>query len=293
MEQLATGRLGRSVVVALAGAIFALSALPSLAAQATERGFAALSGIAVGANPSVLALRGGLDYTHPLMSQRTGILWDSARVEVGPRILASPSFADLGLRMYVEPVALFDVTLSAGLRLMTDALGFGQAAVEGYGLRGPSATGSSYDGSSARGWFAGVAPRLKGAFGPILVTASVGATYHAGETPATGFSEEPVSLQIIDNEDWVFLAASQVLYRFDSARLSFVALGLDYQRTWVTTANGGRAGTRVAAAAVGVVPLATRWELQAAAFAGGYPRGFPVPRDRLFVLTAVTTRLRL
>ena len=277
----------------LAGAILALSALQGLAAQATDQGFTALSGIALGANPTVLALRGGLDYTHPLLPQRDGILWDNARVEVGPRILASPSFADLGLRVYVEPVAVFDVTLSGGLRLMTDALGFGQAPVEGYGLRGPSATGSSYKGAFARGWFAAVTPRIKGAIGPILVTASVGATYHAGETASTGFSEEPVSLQIIDEEDWVFLAASQVLYRFDSSRLSFVALGLDYQRTWVAESKGGRAGTRIAAVAVGVVPLADRWELQSAVFTGGYPTGYPVRTDRPFVLTAFTIKLRL
>ena len=205
----------------------------STRAQEATPGWSAQYGLVAGANPTVLGLRGGVTHIAPLYRERGGILWDTARVEAGVDALVNPSFADVAVRLFVEPVVFFDVTLRGGVRSFYDGLGFGLAPLSGYDVTPPAAHGDDPDREAGLGWFAELSPRLKGAFGPVIVANTLSATRYSFPNVDARYLEEPIAVSVIERTDWVLGNELTVLYRFRNVPAPFLAVGPSYRATWV------------------------------------------------------------
>lgn len=279
----------------LAVLCMAITTAATAGAQQAEAFWSAAAGLAVGANPLVVGATGSATRTIPLYPQRSGVLWDSARVELGAQLLANPSFTDLAARVYFEPIAPFDLTLRSGVRSFYNALDLGAAPLSGYDASPPSATGDDYDGRNELGWFFGVAPRLKAAVGPLIVTNTFTATWYDVSGSAAAFLEEPLTITAVERTDWVLQNEAQLLYRFREVDAPFLATGVTHRSAWVPSADRSDqpVSQRSALLGVYVAQLTPRTSLQSVLFLGAYINGEPIDTDRPFVLAALTLISRL
>lgn len=280
-----TGAASRWALVTLFAALVTLHA----PAQAAVTGWSTSAGLAGGANPTVLGATGSVTRTRALYSDRTGVLWDSARFEAGIDLLLNPSFTDVGARLFIEPVAVFDLTLRLGMRGFYDTFGFGLAGLDGYAATPPAASGDGYSGVSETGWFAGVSPRLKLAVGPVVAANTFTATRYDFSGASSPFLEEPLTLNVIERTDWVLENETLILYRLQGTRASFAGVGPSYRIAWTPAARDVREPShRIAVAGVYVLEPTGRIAVQAAVFLGMYPTGEPIETDRPFALAALT-----
>ena len=247
-------------------------------------------GTVVGVNPRVAALNGTAGWKFPLYHRRSGVLYDTARVEPRVDILSNPSFTDLAFGLYVEPIALFDLTMRAGVRAFYDDLGLGAAALRRYGTTGPAARGSSYDGSDGYGWFASFAPRVKAAIGAIVATHTFTAVRFRFRSAVGDYIEEPIPLATIRTTDWVLRNDTMLLYRFDIRRSELAAVGLQWTSVVVPGADLEQQPPSHRLSTVGTVsvPVQGAIDLQAFAAAGVYLNGEPIPRTRPLALVALS-----
>ena len=264
-------------------------------AQQAEASWDAAYGLVVGANPTAAGATGAVKRTIPLYRDRDGVLWDSARVEVGLDTLSSPSFTDVGLRLYFEPIAIFDVTVVSGSRWFYNGLGFGAAPLRSYADTPPSVDGSSYDGSNGLVSFSRFAPRVKAAAGPLIFANTFSATLYEVYRNDIAFLEEPRTVSVIARNDWVLENEAQLLYRFREVAAPFLAVGVSHRSAWVPAASADDrpASQRSALLAAAVVKLTERLSLQAALFGGAYVNGEPIAVERPYLLGAFTLLHRL
>lgn len=148
-------------------------ALP--AQDVAEPGWTFSQGVAALRRPLGVSLNSRIRYTLPLYRDRSGLLWDSAKIELGFNNQLSPAFDDLAVEIMIEPVAIFDVTARAGVRYAYDGLGFGFAALESYDADYEDRGALPY--RSALGLFAAMTPRLKAQVGPIIVANALSVMY--------------------------------------------------------------------------------------------------------------------
>ncbi|TVR70544.1 MAG: hypothetical protein EA427_05560 [Spirochaetaceae bacterium] len=266
---------------------------PLLADQRTPE-WVLQSGLVGGMNPTVFGVSARAGYSIPL-SDDPGMLWRSTRLEPGVDILANPSFTDVAARIYLEPIAFFDIRAEAGVRAHYTALGYGLVPRPSYGQELTAASGDDHETESATGWFIRVAPRLKAAAGPFIAANTLTAAWYFLEGTEAPYLEESVTLRVIAREDLVLQNVTHLLYQFRDAPGPFAALGLEYARAWVPAASRSEQKPlqRVALMGVYVLEPAPRMELQTALFAGAYPTGDPIGRERPFLLGALTLVKRL
>lgn len=170
------------------------------AQNAAQRGWSVSQEIAALRRPLGVSVTSRLRYTLPLYRDRSGVLWDSTRVEIGLSNQLSPAFDDLAVEVMVEPVAVLDVAARAGVRYAYDGLGFGFAALPSYDADYDDPGDLSY--RSAPGWFAAVTPRLKGQVGPVIVANALSVVYFDfSGTGASHFYEQvyDIALQTRDH----------------------------------------------------------------------------------------------
>lgn len=275
--------------------VFCTFPLTAPGAEERESEWILQSGLVAGLNPLVFGVSARGGYSIPL-SDNPGILWRTTRVEPGVDILANPSFTDVGARLYVEPIAFFDLRAEAGVRAHYTALGFGLVPRDSYGQELTAASGDKHSTEGATGWFIRLAPRIKAAAGPIIAANTLTAAWYFFDDLEASHLEESVTLRVIaGGEDLVLQNTAQLLYHFHNAPAAFAALGVEYTRAWVPAASRSEQEPLQRAAVMGVYvqELRPRMELQSALFLGGYPTGDPIGRARPYVLGAVTVVTRL
>ncbi|MCG8480440.1 MAG: hypothetical protein MI724_15210, partial [Spirochaetales bacterium] len=245
--------------------------LATAGAQEALPGWSARGGLVGGTNPTVFGAVGGVTHTTPLYPERDGVLWDSARLETGIDLLLNPSFTDIGARFFVEPIAVFDLTLRFGARTFYDTFGLGLASLDGYGETPPAASGEDYAGASGVGWFVGASPRLKLAVGPIVAANTFTATRYDFRSSDTSFLEEPLTLSAVERTDWVLENEALLLYRLQNVPASFSGIGPSYRVTWTPAALDIREPSqRLAVSGVYAFEPTDRVTVQAAVFLGMY-----------------------
>ncbi len=276
--------------------IFAFAITAPAAAYAEWR---LQTGMVLGYSPTVFGVSVRTGYSIPLYHNvpsidSGSILWETARVEPGIDILANPSFTDVAARVYVEPIAFFDLRAEAGIRTYYTALGYGLVPLDGYGADLPAVTDDDYDREREIGRFIRVAPRLKAAAGPLIVTNTLTAAWYFHPDADASHLEESVALRVIARDDLVLQNTVQLIYRVDSSSATFAGIGADYTVAWVPGASGSEQEPlqRLALLGAYAVELNPRLELQTALLAGGYPTGEPFDRDRLYALAVVTVATR-
>lgn len=201
----------------------------------------------------------------------TGVLWDTAQVEGGLYNQFTPAFNDVGLEVFVEPIAVFDLRVRLAWRTMFNALGFGFTVLDAGGGNAPP----DFDGPlfNRTGTMVEITPRLKAAVGPLVVLNPLTVRHvRMEEEPGeSGWFYEPLADEPLGPHDWFIQNSTLVLYQLSSPPQDQLLLGVDNTLGWAS--GDGLRRWRVAATGVWatkrVIPGA---ELSLLVQVGGYPR---------------------
>jgi hypothetical protein len=109
-----------------------------------------------------------LFYRLPL-SDKSGALWESTKVDVGFKNSLSPAYDMFGAYVDILPIAVLDLAFSAQAIGYYDALGYGFKSLSGYGAGFDDAALDSIQGKNAFGFMLTANPTFQIAAGPIVV----------------------------------------------------------------------------------------------------------------------------
>jgi hypothetical protein len=168
-------------------------------------------------NPLGLELGTRLYYQLPLFPALGGPLWDSARVEAGLHNSLTPAYDNLSAFLRIEPVAVFDLHLSAGVRGCYDILGFGYTPMPGYDASFSPKVRADLDRESGLGFRYSVSPTLKGAAGSFLFATSTSfVLFDMRGLPdgAGDYFYEPAADTILKRTDFFISNDTVLLHRF-------------------------------------------------------------------------------
>jgi hypothetical protein len=161
------------------------------------------------------------------LSNSKGILWKTTKIDIGLHNGWTPADDVLGVRIAIEPIAPFDVTLCAGYYGMFDALGYGYYAMQSPSSPYDDKTRKGLEPSSVNGWWSSAAPRLKLKIGHALALDCVTADYFSLQS--TGYFLEVRSYTIHKTRDLDVQNDAYALYEASGA----VMAGVNYHTIWV------------------------------------------------------------
>jgi len=139
-------------------------------------------------------------YRVPLMKS-AGILWESTKIDFGVINTLSPAYELAGVFVDVEPIAFFDLALTAQFTGYFNSLGFGLVDLPGYAAAFDNASLSGLTQSNAAGYMLVAAPTLKVAFGPFAALDTFSATYfHVGD--GNGYFFERIANCALSKSDY-------------------------------------------------------------------------------------------
>jgi hypothetical protein len=213
-------------------------------------------------NPLGLQLGSKLFHRFPLV-KKEGILWESTKVDIGLKNNLSPAFDLVGAFIDIEPIAVFDLALSAQFVGYFSALGFGFRDLPGYGASFDASALDAIPDKNAAGYLLSVAPTLKFALGSFVFSNTLNVNYFRVDG-GSGFFYETIGNCPLSKSGFELYNDAYGLYMLDSAFM----LGLNYSILGVP-ASGYRSQTLQA---VGVYSgkLGERISLYAALTAGTY-----------------------
>jgi hypothetical protein len=157
-------------------------------AEPAQKGLYLDQNVQAGYNPLGLQLGTKLFYRQPLFDKE-GILWESAKVEFGVKNGLSPAFDFFGAFIDIEPIAVFDLALSAELSGYFDSLGFGFHGLPGYEAGYDAKALESLPAKNAGGLLLTAAPTLKFALGPFAFSNTLHVNYFKVDGGAGYFYE--------------------------------------------------------------------------------------------------------
>lgn len=115
-------------------------------------------------------------YRVPLIDKE-GILWESTRIDAGILNNLSPAYDMAGVFLTIEPIAIFNITLTAQAAGYYSALGFGFLDLAGPASGFDSPSLQALSPKNASGYVLSAAPTLKVAVGPIALLNTFSAMY--------------------------------------------------------------------------------------------------------------------
>jgi hypothetical protein len=160
----------------LPAVLLGLVALGSAPAEPAARGLFLDQSLQAASNPLGVQFVSRLYYRIPL-GLGQGLLWESAKVDLGALNELSPAYDFAGAYIDIEPIAFFDLELAARAAGYTKALGYGFNDLPGLQ--------SGFDGGARRdltqrstgGYLLSLTPTLKAAFGPVVLLDSLRLRY--------------------------------------------------------------------------------------------------------------------
>jgi len=127
-------------------------------------------------NPLGINLDSRLYYRAKLWD-RSGILWESAKIEIGIQNDWTPADDFFGARIMFEPIAVFDITLRGGYYGIYDLLGWGCYRFTSPHARYDDRERNGMRAVSANGYGAAAAPTLKAQAGMVVAAYSFTVNY--------------------------------------------------------------------------------------------------------------------
>jgi hypothetical protein len=209
-----------------------LACFPSpLRAEPAVTGWSWDQNVAGALNPLGGLVTTQLYYTKPLWN-KPGVLWESARIEAGVQNEWSPSFNLARAYLKVEPLAVLNLTLSAGGIGSYRLLGFGFQRVRDYTAAFNPAAMDTVPQENRAGFWASARPSFQTAWGPLVVMDAMTWNYiRYGGAPF--YYYDRFGSTILRSRDWEMINEAYLLYRF---RGVFMA-GLTYRALWVPAAD--------------------------------------------------------
>ncbi|MFO7848806.1 MAG: hypothetical protein R6V67_02490 [Spirochaetia bacterium] len=195
-----------------------------------ERGFSFRSTLAAKFNPLGASFVQKLYYTEPLYGELTGVLWDSARMELGITNNFTPAFDDISIELFVEPIAFFDFRVNAGVRSAYNLFGYGFSPAESY-EDDPEDPIDPIE----TGWFISLAPRVKAALGPVVFLNTFTWKHFSFDIEYAGreYLYEPFNDVIIKDSESLIENNSTLLYEFSVESEASVLSGMEYALLYV------------------------------------------------------------
>lgn len=99
-----------------------------------------------------------------------GLLWESTKLDVGVQNNLSPSFDLIGVFAKLEPIAFFDIAVAVQFAGYYNLFGYGFYELPTYSSPSDPNEMSRSDTQNAAGFAFSVAPTLKAAFDPIVIS---------------------------------------------------------------------------------------------------------------------------
>ncbi|MFP4179463.1 MAG: hypothetical protein ACLFSA_05355 [Spirochaetaceae bacterium] len=197
-----------------------------------ERGLSVRGTLGAKVNPLGASLVNKLYYTEPLYGERSGVLWDSARMQMGITNDFTPAYDDLSIELFVEPVAFFDFRVNAGVRTAYNLFGYGFSTAVDY-----EEEPEDPEDALETGWFIRLAPTVKAALGPLVFLNSFTWSHFSFDVEYAdadaGHFYEPVHNVVIKNSDSLMKNSTTLLYNFPLENETRVLTGLEYALLYV------------------------------------------------------------
>lgn len=171
-----------------------------LSAEKAQKGFFLDQSIQASYNPLGLQFVTQAYYRFPLVN-KDGVLWESTRIDVGLQNNLSPAYDMIGAYVDIEPIAIFDLALTAQGIGYYDALSFGFYSVSGYGAGFDDPSLSPLTPKNTLGYTLAATPTFKIAFGPIAIADSFSFTYFSVDD-GSGFFYERINNCILAKNDY-------------------------------------------------------------------------------------------
>ena len=182
------------LVLALLGVVVA-----GLSAEKAQKGFYLEQSIQASYNPLGLQFFTQAYYRFPLIDKE-GILWESTKIDIGLQNNLSPAYDMLGAYIDIEPIAIFDLALTAQAIGFYDVLGFGFYSLAGYDAGFSDDSLASLPAKNTLGYTLSATPTFKIAFGPIALADSFSLAYFSVDD-ASGYFLERINNCVLAKQD--------------------------------------------------------------------------------------------
>ena len=156
------------------------------------------------------------------------ILFKDSKIDIGIQNKLTPSYDYLGVRMNIEPIAILDITLSAGVFAAFEALGFPFLELQGYDSDFNDAALDLLEPLNRTGTYAYLCPTVKMAFGKMIAMHSITINYFNMGTRSKYFFER-MSNAIMAQEDVNLENETYFLYKFNPG----IMLGLQHYYLYI------------------------------------------------------------
>jgi hypothetical protein len=170
-----------------------------LSAEKAQKGFFLEQSIQASYNPLGLQFLTQAYYRIPLVN-KDGMLWESTKIDIGLQNNLSPAYDMIGAYVDIEPIAIFDLALTAQAIGYYDALSFGFYSVYGYDAGFDDTSLAALTAKNTFGYTLTATPTFKIAFGPIAIVDSFGLTYFSVDD-GSGFFYERVNNVVLAKDD--------------------------------------------------------------------------------------------
>jgi hypothetical protein len=182
------------LVLALLGVVVA-----GLSAEKAEKGFYLEQSIQASYDPLGLQFLTQAYYRIPLID-KDGVLWESTKIDIGLQNNLSPAYDMIGAYIDIEPIAIFDLALTAQAIGYYDALSFGFYSLSGYGDGFDDNSLATLTPQNTFGYTVSATPTFKIAFGPIAIADSFSLAYFSVDNGA-GFFYERINNCVLAKQD--------------------------------------------------------------------------------------------
>lgn len=190
------------------------------AAQKAEKGIFLDQSIAVCVQPSGAQSATKLSYSMPLYN-RSGVLWESAKIDAGLDNRLTPSYEAPFLFIDVVPIAFIDIRARAGYMQFYRALGYGFTELPSYDAEYSESKRSALRRRNKGGLWFDLAPSLRLAFGPAAFVNTF--TYTRIDFGERGYFYEPYEDVVLRCTDHTFMNDTILVWRFGP-----LAAGVDH-----------------------------------------------------------------
>jgi hypothetical protein len=179
-------------------------------AEKAEKGFYLDESLQASVNPLGLQSVTDVFYRVPLVNKE-GILWESTKIDLGLQNNLSPAYDMIGAYILIEPIAVFDLALTAQFIGFYNALNFGFYTLSGYGAGFNNAALGLLASRNTLGYMLGATPTFKIAFGPVAIADSFAFSFFSVDD-GNGFFYERINNVVLAKNDYELVNNAYLLY---------------------------------------------------------------------------------
>jgi hypothetical protein len=188
--------------------------------SASDKGLYTAVSAAGGVNPVIAKISADVYYRIPLSSD-PGILWNSTCIDFGITGSSTPVDYSAAGFINIEPIAFFNLKLSAAAQKFHTAAGYGYQKLNSPDSDYSSSSLSDIDGESKTAYKYSAEPALKFKYSRIILTNTFMLNYIKVSTPDQ-YYYEPYSDTVHKRKDWNYAHSTNLLFEINSSLIAGV-----------------------------------------------------------------------